>query len=687
MEKSPIEFKHAGGSLSFSHDAELIEVFAQLKETLGPVRAFELVFHAYAESEQAQVFLVDTWRGLGAPLSLIGEHGLNKLFFKASTHAKRAIIYSLIKSGNSDIAFGLLQRLDDPIVKSRLISNAAIFEKGRALRFIEGEFQIRKHCGSSDDSENHFYSTLLSEWGSTDFILQGIGERISIPENIFSQNDIVINEMNRILFEGMTVFSSEKISQGEIIAYLKGKLDRGQLGPLNENLASIVDISYLIPNPTLRSRYAAIIVQLMREGIPLPIKTAAFALGVLISSGRIEQVAGLIDSTRFDPTEELGHETFFELRRACAFAPSDVQRSNWANRFASTFAQNSAMPARKFFIDCATDGFPDDLKQPAAENGVRDLIDCLKPTKQTMGELRTSFGGKRIAVMFSGQLRSFQAIAERIKNAIIDPLEADVYVSTWDSAGISGGMHGDLSRIIGPTIFDVLPPELKEIDTFFGTFPALKKELESLSGNSENLLKSLSFGSIASIVDEKKFEYLITSHFPSEILSNRTLANQLKMFFMLRLSGMQLDDHIAGGGDPYDVVIRIRPDLDIKKFVYSDIKIRDFCDNVIDVPHTHPVGVADTFAAGNHSSMRKYFGMFDHIWRAKGFNGVNHGRNLYGEAFVFDALSAQGVRFHNNTEMLWYAFSSQILSHEKSVELMLQDLPEIDALSSKLKYC
>jgi hypothetical protein len=286
--------------------------------------------------------------------------------------------------------------------------------------------------------------------------------------------------------------------------------------------------------------------------------------------------------------------------------------------------------------------------------------------------------------MLSGQLRSYLRVAKEIQALVVEPLKADLYLSTWDKPGISAGFHGEVSRLLGDEIASVLPPALQQLDVFFARFPRLEMALKGVARCSLDIIDRPGARLTAAITEERRIEAQIAARFPPALTSDVKTVNQIKMMYSWRVCADLLRRAQAKARKPYDIVVRMRPDVKIEHFIPSELLNKSTDDNLIRVNNFTPIGVSDQFAYGNQKAMMRYFQIFDYVVAGNGFGALPQGQGIYGEAFVFDCLSLQGMRFEC-APPIRYGLSSAVLSARDIARFMLEDLSANDPLRAPLE--
>lgn len=177
-----------------------------------------------------------------------------------------------------------------------------------------------------------------------------------------------------------------------------------------------------------------------------------------------------------------------------------------------------------------------------------------------------------VALCISGVMRNDLVTLQNIQKNIIDPLNADVFIQTWDQYYSWGGLGGagELSfRIWGITGEKTLPKELNNKHGLKKYFPRAYRKLNSeiYEPLDINKITSLVKTTMIRVSNSKDFEQFVLSYFDNQSI------NQLKMFYLMYLCNKMLDTYSNSIGKKYDYVIRIRPDISIEtKFTFELLK-------------------------------------------------------------------------------------------------------------------
>lgn len=177
---------------------------------------------------------------------------------------------------------------------------------------------------------------------------------------------------------------------------------------------------------------------------------------------------------------------------------------------------------------------------------------------------------KKFAVCVSGIYRNHKEALVSLKEKLIDPLEADVFIHTWDKmtywAGYGGSPH--IRRTLGPDAAKTLPTNrgyysnLKKLSEFLPKSTKILQTAITKENDIEFLKHQLNPVDII-IENEEMFANSLTD--PAGFSRLRGTLNQIKMFW-----GIKKSFDLALQKKKYDVIIRVRPDIKINTFATKE---------------------------------------------------------------------------------------------------------------------
>lgn len=260
----------------------------------------------------------------------------------------------------------------------------------------------------------------------------------------------------------------------------------------------------------------------------------------------------------------------------------------------------------------------------------------------------------RIAVCISGQLRSAQTNLPHILSNIVEPLDADVFVHTWDKAQCTLPRFRHIHRFIGTKLTNDLPAHLRETPAFSARFPTASRKLVTPIETIVTPSWVEQFIKVKKCVIETEQNFLDNRKLSQPLKFARTF-NQAKMFYKIKACNDLRKSHELEFGFKYDAVIRIRPDLQInipelKNYIQDVIENR----NKVLVHYIEIMGIGDQFAIASPDAMDAYASIWDFLENHQrwdylpGFD-VQPAEILLGNHFIAAGLQAQVIpASHNN---------------------------------------
>jgi len=191
----------------------------------------------------------------------------------------------------------------------------------------------------------------------------------------------------------------------------------------------------------------------------------------------------------------------------------------------------------------------------------------------------------RIALLLSGQAREAQEVFPYIQSRIIQPLDTDVFISTWNpSSEIKKSLHveswflDDTMSIEG--ILESFAPKMFMTDQF---------ESEGIG-----------------LIIKKAFSYERFSPMTGEM----NPASVFLMWYKIKQAFSLMEEYENLIGEKYDYVIKGRFDLKIHNDIVLDSNLNTIC---VPPGFDWKGGVNDVFAWGGRDAMEWYCSLFDHI--------------------------------------------------------------------------
>ena len=168
----------------------------------------------------------------------------------------------------------------------------------------------------------------------------------------------------------------------------------------------------------------------------------------------------------------------------------------------------------------------------------------------------------RVAVCISGQMRGFEQAAPSLVERVIRPLGADVFVHTWSDIGLSNNIHNRL-------LPHPMRPHLKRyanLPDFREHFPSSYARLVRDQGVVTRAALERAYGPCTAVIedypdDEAAF---FGTYPPSSLLELQPKAKwSLPLFYKIFACNELKRRAETAAGAPYDLVVRVRPDLTI----------------------------------------------------------------------------------------------------------------------------
>ena len=187
---------------------------------------------------------------------------------------------------------------------------------------------------------------------------------------------------------------------------------------------------------------------------------------------------------------------------------------------------------------------------------------------------------KKYAVCISGAFRGDYKLAlNSIYEKLVNPLNADVFIYTWDNYYVFNGYQTSsgslIHRILGKDILELVPQECRNENNIRtklkNTYDKLCKSI-IVKLNTEDILEQFKVTELG-IVSEKSFEEDLQPNFDQSGYWN---INQYKMFYMMYKCNELMHHHEKSSNVKYDKVIRVRPDL----FLLKDLNLQEL-DNLL----------------------------------------------------------------------------------------------------------
>lgn len=213
-----------------------------------------------------------------------------------------------------------------------------------------------------------------------------------------------------------------------------------------------------------------------------------------------------------------------------------------------------------------------DTKVPI--NQAHILNPALKPTQ----EYRAPAKKLKTALCISGHLRTFEENFDSVRVNILEKMDCDVFIHTWDKVGLA---HRGLDA------------KYHNTETY-----KLVDKIEKLYNPKK-------------LVIEPSKAFLVSNLMQSRLIDRRDIPGTLSMFYKIEQCNNLKKEYEQENNFTYDCVIRFRGDL----FVENPLPVDTFTNlnTVFFSNYGHFGGISDQFAYGNSSIMDIYSSLYSNI--------------------------------------------------------------------------
>lgn len=671
----------------------------QYESQIGKANLFSsiLCLHpSYTDNCGIDINSILRWSPNPAAFAIANSNYLTQHFNAADIFGKVRLIEFLLSSDRSALVLTLVDALPTGVEKSNLRMLAAIVQARHEFRYEVGRAIIAQLAAMDASEAAILEAARIAAYDFLDFDLsRKLLYRTPGSSNAETKRQIIsyIDEISRIR-------TSEG---GSAFGFVEGLGIIDNLTLVRSNWAAAIDnesASQILINagkiPDWHARRAA--ASLLKTGIEAGLVNNFSVIGrvcIEMVNYRCERAAvDLFMQVPFHAPHTLSLDEFRAIQWVMMVANSREARLSVGRKALQELSGEMTPPMAKAIHRAMSNdswkasgrGIPEDALAttlPPAQGREPWRAPATIVTDKVLSAPRGA--QSRIALCLSGQLRSFEANWDRIYHQVVAPLEADVFVSTWDKAGFGTGYGADISRFLDPAVVSVLPPHYLSSEVFFAKFPSVHHALMSQPTASVDLLRRASGLTAMRIHDEAAFDKHVISTYlgpicrPGVEINEKLLKNNLKMFYTMWDSFQLMDKFEREHGIHYDIVIRMRPDVSVREVCAPSIQAQMTCSDVVYVHHYHPYGISDQFAFGSRAAMQIYMCGFEEIDRRKSFDLFEVGIGTVGESFLFDMLNHHGVRCHS-TQAIEYELSSRIIDQSRLIALMMQDVSRLDDL-------
>lgn len=204
----------------------------------------------------------------------------------------------------------------------------------------------------------------------------------------------------------------------------------------------------------------------------------------------------------------------------------------------------------------------------------------------------------KVALCISGQMRSYRECYPLLKKYLLDPLEPDVFIHTWSNSGVSRNIHRSFQIKDGQSFRYKHQEHAINRDELLDFYSASEVVVEDAPDNCTNSLNGVTVPDILKEAEPQNYK------------------GAIPMFYKIWKCNELKCDAEAKGGFTYDLVIKIRPDIEVKG--YLPVSLFSKYPNAFFRPtamHGKLPGcfVTDQFGLGSSEIMNYYCSLFNHL--------------------------------------------------------------------------
>lgn len=218
----------------------------------------------------------------------------------------------------------------------------------------------------------------------------------------------------------------------------------------------------------------------------------------------------------------------------------------------------------------------------------------------------------KVAICISGMFKSDMTSLKSIVTSLEQPLDADVFVHTWDrQQEWSGDMrrYNFWQRVFGISNFQV-PKNLLNLNFIEHHYPDIYRCLLSTIFSKIDKGEIEKNINVEAMLIENEEDFLET-YKVDEGFKTRGVYNQVKMFYGMYKSFELAVNKEANEGFKYDYIIRLRPDAVINSSSLNYESLRKLNNSSLAVPSGFGWGLADGMFYANRSVYERAVG----LWR------------------------------------------------------------------------
>jgi len=233
----------------------------------------------------------------------------------------------------------------------------------------------------------------------------------------------------------------------------------------------------------------------------------------------------------------------------------------------------------------------------------------------------------RVALCISGQLRGFEKAYASVMKYIIEPLNPDVFIHTWENIGVSNNIH---RRTLPSPIESYLTHnDKKDLTNFTATFPNYMNRLEQNKIITPEKLQEMYNPKKFVIETEpeiKDYDNFFNVSVPEKLQEKEPKSQWARQLFYKIYECNELKKSVEKEENfKYDLVIRLRPDLSIGGSIDLDFLNNSLYYRIRTIDPSYQI--SDQFFYGDSLTMDKTCDLFKNIntlWSDYSNNNSHH---------------------------------------------------------------
>lgn len=281
-----------------------------------------------------------------------------------------------------------------------------------------------------------------------------------------------------------------------------------------------------------------------------------------------------------------------------------------------------------------------------------------------------------VAVCISGQMRSFSTNWPSIRDNLVRPLNGDLFIHTWDTQSLTPPRFARINRFLPDNVVARLPAYLHNPPDFKKRFPRTFELLVApiTMTLDHSTLQGITAAKAIAIDEENTCTAI--QDIPQRLIFNGK-PNQVKMFYKTHACDRLRKAAEMTRGQPYDVVIRTRPDLDIEiphldHYIAESIAHPDR----IYTSYLTADGCGDQFAIGSPFAMNIYSSAWEYLQEFKRFDYLPGFEDTAAEPLLGQHLLAHGIETQLVKTTKNILVSDLVVHHIDIREALSQDIAQ-----------